>query len=800
VVEVFTYRKLTRCQAHYPPPALQFRQWLTLATFLTQYAIPLTITAVAYVGVTRRVWWRAIVGAATQEQLSLQLRAKKKTVKMLLIVVVLFALCWLPLNTYHLVVDFGASVGPSRHSSSVFFICHWFAMSNVCYNPFIYCWLNDHFRAGAKAWLWCVARKICRIALVEDVEEPPGTRVSRPRDSITLSSSALLGGSSIRRKIGSGSLRSSAASDFHVPLDDLMITPPSSTRSSQRRYHSGSVKRGSRKRQNVNIENSTTENHTCYEHDNVQSSTLPRPCGLQKISTLVKSYHRTSDNNAKEIPIPREVDLSSVHDIKEFDSPYPSPSRSTFKSPDDTDLSSVVNTLVDGELIQVHNGVGKIDFKNNTDKNSASTENYLPPVHLTHIETNEEPMGTNLKLQNSRLHPIPEECPKPLVVQPLQRCIDCQKTILPNCFLQKASQTVELVSMPSSASSLRIAEDSGINPHDKDEIHVSPRMSITPEVHRKEVRKFSKGPRDIVRVIHTNFAASLAKRLIAKYSKDSSTFSAKTLHNVPDQPLSPNLNWTEIEISPNSVPLTYVPTDSKVYNTEINSDLIKETNNPEELSKQIYDSCAEVIPSNSIMDSGSVSKTPRASESSMTETENHNKDMTLKLSDSSVQLCVSPSVIGVRNSSLRTLSDPSMNTRGAKYPYSSKLNSSLTWRNYICDKNGGAEKKHIQTSSPSYKNKTSLDVVFSSRLDSVIDRPKNRKHNYYSSDSEMCKNGTESQVLSSDLNKREYKTKGLLCPSLRTVSTPNLSVFNSSLMSIPCSHQSRTSTSSWRQA
>ena len=82
---------------------------------------------------------------------------------MLVIVVILFAVCWLPLNTYHLVVDFSPLVGSSRHSSTVFFVCHWLAMSSVCYNPFIYCWLNDHFRAGARAWLWCAAKKLSRL-------------------------------------------------------------------------------------------------------------------------------------------------------------------------------------------------------------------------------------------------------------------------------------------------------------------------------------------------------------------------------------------------------------------------------------------------------------------------------------------------------------------------------------------------------------------------------------------------------------------------------------------------------------
>ena len=65
---------------------------------------------------------------------------------MLLVVISLFALCWLPLNVYHLVSDVAASAGPTRHNSTVFLICHWLAMSSVCYNPFVYCWLNTNFR------------------------------------------------------------------------------------------------------------------------------------------------------------------------------------------------------------------------------------------------------------------------------------------------------------------------------------------------------------------------------------------------------------------------------------------------------------------------------------------------------------------------------------------------------------------------------------------------------------------------------------------------------------------------------
>ncbi|XP_037091213.1 probable G-protein coupled receptor 83 [Pollicipes pollicipes] len=163
LVTVFTFRALTRCQTRYPSPSRQFRKWLTLVTSLTQYYVPLTITGVAYSIITRKVWSRAVLGAATEEQMVYQARAKRKTIKMLMVVVVLFAICWMPLNLYHLIVDFSVDTSPRRHNSTLFFFCHWLAMSNVCYNPFIYCWLNEHFRAGALAWFKCLARRSSKV-------------------------------------------------------------------------------------------------------------------------------------------------------------------------------------------------------------------------------------------------------------------------------------------------------------------------------------------------------------------------------------------------------------------------------------------------------------------------------------------------------------------------------------------------------------------------------------------------------------------------------------------------------------
>ena len=240
MVEVVTFKRMIRCQAVYPEPALTFRKWVTVGTFLSQYAVPLVVTFIAYCCVSRRVWWRSVLGAATKQQVHLHVKAKRKTVKMLMVVVLVFAICWLPLNTYHLIADLKSGTGPSRHSTTLFFLCHWFAMSSVCYNPFIYSWLNDHFKAGAKEWLSCFARKVCRIksnsAFEMDYEQnmPPFFKL---KDSVTGSSSTYGGsvGCTIKSGSRSDSMRSktstfsqvqnAAVSEIHVPLDEVMDTP-----------------------------------------------------------------------------------------------------------------------------------------------------------------------------------------------------------------------------------------------------------------------------------------------------------------------------------------------------------------------------------------------------------------------------------------------------------------------------------------------------------------------------------------------------------------------------------------------
>ncbi|XP_017770741.1 PREDICTED: neuropeptide Y receptor-like isoform X3 [Nicrophorus vespilloides] len=63
---------------------------------------------------------------------------------MMITVVVVYTICWLPLNLIWLIAD-NYEVD-ERLMTYLWFSSHWFAMSHTCYNPIIYCYMNSRFR------------------------------------------------------------------------------------------------------------------------------------------------------------------------------------------------------------------------------------------------------------------------------------------------------------------------------------------------------------------------------------------------------------------------------------------------------------------------------------------------------------------------------------------------------------------------------------------------------------------------------------------------------------------------------
>lgn len=66
------------------------------------------------------------------------LKNKKKVIKMLVIVVVLFCVAWFPLQMYNILQVTWPEVNEYRYINIIWLCFDWLAMSNSCYNPFIY--------------------------------------------------------------------------------------------------------------------------------------------------------------------------------------------------------------------------------------------------------------------------------------------------------------------------------------------------------------------------------------------------------------------------------------------------------------------------------------------------------------------------------------------------------------------------------------------------------------------------------------------------------------------------------------
>ncbi|KAH8033133.1 hypothetical protein HPB51_007750 [Rhipicephalus microplus] len=83
-----------------------------------------------------------------------QMTESDKVVKMLVTVVLMFAVCWLPIHMMNLVVYFDrdAMLPDTTEQEylyiAAFFSCHWFSMANSFVNPIIYCFMSDNFRVS----------------------------------------------------------------------------------------------------------------------------------------------------------------------------------------------------------------------------------------------------------------------------------------------------------------------------------------------------------------------------------------------------------------------------------------------------------------------------------------------------------------------------------------------------------------------------------------------------------------------------------------------------------------------------
>ncbi|KAL8563919.1 hypothetical protein ACOMHN_059349 [Nucella lapillus] len=149
------------------PNSRQAGEFFLGAIFLFCYAIPLSFIVCCYFLIGWRVWNRDAPGITTER--GVIQKSKIRVVKMLAVVVLLFALSWLPLYVVNLIVYFfnpGDQTPELRIiHDSVIPVAQWLGTSNSCMNPLVYCLFSKRIRERIRLMVTCSSRSEARRAI-----------------------------------------------------------------------------------------------------------------------------------------------------------------------------------------------------------------------------------------------------------------------------------------------------------------------------------------------------------------------------------------------------------------------------------------------------------------------------------------------------------------------------------------------------------------------------------------------------------------------------------------------------------
>jgi hypothetical protein len=131
----------------------------TVWIFVETYFAPVIILIIMYSRIICILWNRNFSSNYFQEysgrldQIQHFKSRTYKTIRMLFVVIVTFALNWLPIHAFHLYLAaayyYKFDISFSKKSMTVYyFFCHWLSMSNSFINPIIYSFMNQRFKVG----------------------------------------------------------------------------------------------------------------------------------------------------------------------------------------------------------------------------------------------------------------------------------------------------------------------------------------------------------------------------------------------------------------------------------------------------------------------------------------------------------------------------------------------------------------------------------------------------------------------------------------------------------------------------
>ncbi|XP_068743058.1 QRFP-like peptide receptor isoform X1 [Montipora capricornis] len=138
------------CNEEWPPLRMTGSDY-TIIQFTVLYALPLVIITVLYSCIVFKVWHRSIPGQAATEMHRGQRphsQARKKLLKLLIIIVSLFAACWLPYHVIFFLNFFSEKYVHCDVPDTIMFYCLFVGHANSAINPCIYFVIHNEYRMG----------------------------------------------------------------------------------------------------------------------------------------------------------------------------------------------------------------------------------------------------------------------------------------------------------------------------------------------------------------------------------------------------------------------------------------------------------------------------------------------------------------------------------------------------------------------------------------------------------------------------------------------------------------------------
>ena len=159
-------------------PSSLYRKLYATSTVILHFVIPLTLITVLYIlvfqklqgRVKRRNRFTERGRQSRQNGSGAPTTSNNRTTKMLVAVVLVFAVSWCPYHLYALIAELSYDHVRGRYFKFIDVILRGVAVSSACINPFLYGWYNDNYRTS----FYCICSRVCGVK-VEGSRLPDGT-------------------------------------------------------------------------------------------------------------------------------------------------------------------------------------------------------------------------------------------------------------------------------------------------------------------------------------------------------------------------------------------------------------------------------------------------------------------------------------------------------------------------------------------------------------------------------------------------------------------------------------------------